>query len=334
MSNLHEQNIIPEFKRGRGRPKKNQIINNGDKKNRPGSKLNDNNGLQNVHIKEASLIKTKDEIILHFPLISLNDIANRNNDNTKESYKLKKNDHHDIFIINDGNSITKSDSDCISNESNNIAVIELKQQLDEQKYLITHLNNEIENYKTLLNKYDLSNRNVSKINVLLVDTDSNNIIIPEKTNIACWWCGYNFDEIQCVLPENVYNDTWYISGNYCCVECADADNFARNDSSVWNRHSLLKQLYNLENIVPTPDKRIFDKYGGPTKYEDFKNNSHKCDKAYRLIMPPMASIIPLVEETNIDSTRVSITMNDIKRNTKLKRTKPLPGVKENIFAKF
>jgi len=51
-------------------------------------------------------------------------------------------------------------------------------------------------------------------------------------------------------------------------------------------------------------------------------------------MPPMASIIPLVEETNIDSTRVSITMNDIKRNTKLKRTKPLPGVKENIFAKF
>jgi hypothetical protein len=326
MSNLHDQNNAPEFKRGRGRPKKNQIINNGEKK----KKFNDNNISQNVHIKEASLIKTKDEIILHFPLISLNDITYKNNNNLKE----KKNDLHDIFTINDGNSVTKSDSDCISNESNNIIVIELKQQLDEQKYLITHLNNEIENYKILLNKYDLSNRNVSKINVLLVDADDNKVIIPEKTDIACWWCGHNFDDVQCVLPENVYNDTWYVSGNYCCIECADADNFARNDSSVWNRHSLLKQLYNLENIVPTPDKKIFDKYGGPKKYEDFKKNSHKCDKAYRLIMPPMASIIPLVEETNIDSTRVSITMNDIKRNTKLKRTKPLPGVKENIFAKF
>ena len=48
-------------------------------------------------------------------------------------------------------------------------------------------------------------------------------------------------------------------------------------------------------------------------------------------MPPMASIIPLVEEITNDSTRVAVTISDIKKNTKLKRTKPLPNVKENIF---
>jgi hypothetical protein len=51
-------------------------------------------------------------------------------------------------------------------------------------------------------------------------------------------------------------------------------------------------------------------------------------------MLPMASIIPLVEETIIDNTRVSITMNELNKNAKLKRTKPLPGVnKENMFSK-
>ncbi len=330
MNNLNNQNNEPEFKRGRGRPKKNQTINCVDKK----KKLNDNNIAPNVHIKEASLLKTKEEIILHFPLISLSDITYNNNNNDDNIVKEKKNDPRDIFTINDGYSITKSDSDCLSNESNNLAIIELKQQVDEQKYLINHLNSEIENYKLLLNKYDLSSRNISKINVLLVDVDSNNIIIPEKSDKACWWCGYDFEEVQCVLPENVYNDVWYISGNYCCAEYADADSFARNDSSVWNRHSLLKQLYNLENIVPTPDKKVFTRYGGSKNYEEFKKNSHKCDKAFRLIMPPMASIIPLIEETTVDNTRVSITMNDLKRNTKLKRTKPLPGVKENIFARI
>ncbi len=327
LNTQNNQNNEPEFKRGRGRPKKNQIVNNDKKK-----KLHDN-APSNVHIKEASLIKTKDEIILHFPLISLSDITYRNNGNDN-AVKEKKNDPRDIFTINDGNSITKSDSDCLSNESNNIAVIELKQQVDEQKYLINHLNSEIENYKSLLSKYDLASRNISKINVLLVDVDNGDTIIPEKSDKACWWCGYDFDDVQCVLPENVYNDVWHVSGNYCCAECADADSFARNDSSVWNRHSLLKQLYNLGNIVPTPDKKVFTRYGGTKNYEEFKKSSHKCDKAYRLILPPMASIIPLIEETIVDNTRVSITMNDLKRNTKLKRTKPLPGVKENIFARI
>jgi hypothetical protein len=318
-----QDNIEPEFvKRRRGRPKKNQVIGNYEKKKKP----LDNIPMANVHVREAPLNKVKDEIILHFPLITLSDISRINNNNFP---KERVNDPHDIFTINDGN-YSSSDYNNDS-ESNNIAIIELKQQVDEQKYIINNLNNEISNYKTLLNRYDLANRNVSKINVLMVNTDDNNIIIPETTDIACWWCGYNFTDTQCILPENVYNDVWYVGGNYCCVECAAADNFARNDSSVWNRYSLLKQLYNIENIIPAPDKRVFTKFGGTVIYEDFKKNAHKCDRSYRLIMPPMASIIPLVEESVIDSTRVSITMNDLKRNAKLKRTKPLPNVKDNLF---
>lgn len=321
-SQISQNNNEQEFvKRGRGRPKKNQIM-GYEKKKKP----LDNVAHTNVHVKEAPLTKVKDEIILHFPLISLSDISRVN----VEYYpKEKKNDLHDIFTINDGNYST---SDCNNDsEPNNIVIIELKQQLEEQKGVISNLHNEITNYKTLLNKYDLANRNVSKINVLLINVDNNAIIIPETTEVACWWCGYNFTDTQCILPENVYSDIWYVSGNYCCVECSAADNFARNDSGMWNRYSLLKQMYTLEQIIPTPDKRVFTKYGGPIIYEDFKKNSHKCDRVFRLIMPPMASIVPLVEESVVDSTRVSVTMNDLKRNAKLKRTKPLPNVKDNLF---
>jgi hypothetical protein len=322
MANIPEQEYV---KRGRGRPKKNQMVNNYEKKKKPV----ENDMLGNVRVKEASLTQVKDEIILHFPLITMSDIMHKNSEQENEI----KNDPHDIFTINDGNlSNTKSDSDYNMSEGlNNIAVIELKQQIDEQKYIISSLQNEIENYKSLMEKYDLSNRNVSKINVLLIDTNTDNIIIPESTEIACWWCSHNFTEVQCVLPENIYNDNWYVGGCYCCIECAAADNFSRNDSNVWNRYSLLKQLYKVDNIVPTPDKRIFTKFGGEIIHENFKKNAHKCDKIYRMIMPPMASIIPLVEETTNDSTRVSVTMNDLKRNVKLKRSKPLPNVKDNLF---
>lgn len=330
---MEEVNKIaePEVKRGRGRPKKNQMGNNYEKK----KKNNDNQQFSHVHIKEASLTKTKDEIILHFPLISLNDITYQNNkdENFPKPVKEKKNDPHDIFTINDGNnSSTKSDSDYNdNNEANNFAVVELRQQVTDLKQTVATLNKEIDTYKKLLNKYDLANRNVNKIDVLLTNATFD-CIIPETTANACWWCSHTFDDVQCVLPENVYNDMWYVSGCYCCVECAAADSFDRNDSNVWNRYSLLKQLYKLNNILPTPNKKVFTKFGGPIIYETFKMKSYKCDRTYRLIMPPMASVVPLVEESVIDSTRVSISLNDLKRNAKIKRSKPLPGVKENLFS--
>lgn len=315
----------PEFiKRGRGRPKKNQIMGHYEKK----KKTLDNTPLTNVQIKEASLTKVKDEIILHFPFITMNDIIPKNDGSMQ---KEKKNDPHDIFTINDGNSSTKSDSEYNnSNESNNITIIELRQLLDEQRCTINNLTTENNNYKAALNKYDSTSRNVTKIDVLLVDCDGE-CIIPEKTDIACWWCTHNFDDVQCVLPESECNGVWCVGGVFCTVECAAAESFARDDSNVWGRYSLLKELYKREIITPTPDKRIFTKFGGKIDYIKYKNNCHKCDKAYRLIMPPMASIVPLVEEISIDSTRVSVTMNDLKRNTKLKRTKPLPNVKDNLF---
>jgi hypothetical protein len=313
-------NETENVKRGRGRPKKNQTTNNFEKKKRA---FDDN---MNVLVKEASLTKARDEIILHFPLITMSDIMRNNNEQTQP----KTHNPHDIFTINDDNySSTKSDSDY--NNENNYAILELKQQLDEQKATINNLTEEINSYKSIINNYELSNRNVTKIDVLMVDVDNGDIIVPETTHIACWWCSHTFPDVQCVLPENIYSDKWYVGGCYCCVECSAADSFSRNDSNVWNRYSLLKQLYKVDNIMPTPDKRIFKKFGGPVIYEEYKKSAHRCDKTFRLILPPMASIIPMVEEITSDSTRVSITMNDLKRNTKLKRTKPLPNVKDNIF---
>jgi hypothetical protein len=118
----NQNNNVTEFKRGRGRPKKNQTVNNNEKK----KKMNDN-VILNVHIKEASLSKPKDEIILHFPFISLNDISYKNTPK-----KEPKNNPHDIFTINDGTTSTKSESDCLS-ENNNVNYIELIQQLESQK---------------------------------------------------------------------------------------------------------------------------------------------------------------------------------------------------------
>lgn len=326
MYHMENLNKDPEQKRGRGRPKKNLMGNNHEKKR----KINDN--INNTHIKEASLSKAKDEIILYFPSITLSDINYKKDNSESVENKISP---HDIFTINEGNTSSKSDSDYDTNqESNNILVTELKQKITEQKYTINTLNEEIEKYKLLLSKNDLPCRNVTKMNVFLVDIVSGECIIPESTSIACGHCSHNFNDVQCVLPEYIYDDKWHVGGCYCCVECAAADSFSRNDADVWNRLSLLKDLYKVDVIIPTPDRRIFKKFGGPVDYDVYKNNIHKCDRNYRLIMPPMASIIASTEQTTLDPTRVSISMSDLKHNAKLKRSKPLMGAKDNIFSYY
>ena len=320
-----------QVKRGRGRPRKSQSIKNDIIKTT--SKKN---------TKSIQREDYEDEIILHLP-ISLKDISNPNK-NSQDVFD--DNSEPDEFNVNGENSnpdtniftINEIHSDSSSNSSNyevnNVYVYDLKQKIKEQEKSIKKLTKELDEYKSLItedNKNGTNDRKVHKMNINLFDVHSKKQIVVEKTKIACWWCTYNFDNPPCFLPDNYVDDKFYVFGCFCTFNCAAAYNLNLDDASIWNRYSLLKQLYNLENIIPTPDKRVFTKFGGPKIYEDFKKNSHKCDRAFRLIMPPMASIVPLVEESVIDSTRVSITMNDLKRNAKLKRTKPLPNVKDNLF---
>jgi len=310
------------LRRGRGRPRKNQILstNSGNKKNKI------------IKLDKSTTEKNEDdeEIILHLP-ISFKDL----NVNKTSQINKQISPNTNIFTINDINSDSATDS-C---EDNDIIVQDLKDKIKDQEKQIQNLEKEIMEYKNIMIE-DTSkvgnNRKVYKMNLNFIDIHSGTQIVREKTDIACWWCGYNFDTVPCFIPDKIYNDTYYVFGCFCSFNCAAAYNLKMDDAFVWDRYSLLKRLYNItdethEDINIAPPRETFSRLGGPLTYEDYKKNCKKCSKEYRFIMPPMTSIVPLIEEGHVDNTKVNISLAELNKKSNLRRSKPLPNTRTTLF---
>ena len=131
-------------------------------------------------------------------------------------------------------------------------------------------------------------------------------------------------------------------GNFCSCNCAASYIFDSNDNSdeIWEKFSLLNSLYlgnNIETIKLAPSKLCLKKFGGKLSIEDFRNLSLNSSKDYKIIMPPMISLIPTLEEVNLDITKKknfvpldSDKLQQVNTEFKLKRSKPLPEFKNTL----
>jgi hypothetical protein len=163
---------------------------------------------------------------------------------------------------------------------------------------------------------------------------------PKVSNIKCFWCCHNFDNIPCALPFSYSDNTFYVFGNFCAPECAAAYNFesGADDKDIWERYSLLNHLYSLIYDIPdltiklAPPKLALKIFGGTLTVEDFRECNTDYLKNYKIVLPPMVSIIPSLEEIKKDTLRkkdsyyVPIDKERIKKvhnDLRLKRNKPM-----------
>jgi len=338
IENSKQSNNQQAVKRGRGRPRKNQVMNDVDK-----NKKNKNVQLSKPINKNLNKKELDEEIILHLP-ISFKDLNNMKSESnavfenkTTTSSNNNNNQDINIFTINDIGSDPNSDSSNF--EVNDVVVHDLKHKIKEQEKVIIKLEKEINECKALLNDDNangVNNRKVSKMNLNLIETNTGTPVTVEKTNIACWWCTHNFDTLPCFIPEKIIDGNYYVFGCFCSYNCAATYNLKMDDSYIWNRYSLLKKLYNAihggtDDISLAPPREIFSKFGGTLTYEDYRKNCKKNTKEYRFIMPPMTSIVPLIEEGYTDTTKVNVSLADLNKKNMLKRNKPLPTVKNTLF---
>jgi hypothetical protein len=160
---------------------------------------------------------------------------------------------------------------------------------------------------------------------------------PSSTNIDCLWDCHSFDTEPYGIPIQKINGVFHMFGNFCSPECAVAYNFELNqDSNVWERYSFLNYLYNdNEPIFIANSKLLLRRFGGRYSIEEYRKlNINK--KKYNIVLPPVISVIPTIEEINYDlfgDGLFSIDKDRIKKATddyKLKRTKPLPNYKNTL----
>lgn len=131
---------------------------------------------------------------------------------------------------------------------------------------------------------------------------------PTSTSIACWYDGHQFDGPPCSLPVEYKNGVFKCKGVFCSPECAAAFNFKEDSDGgdKWEQYSLLVFLY--RRIYKNPSLRIklasskfvLNTYGGNITIKDFRANNSNPDKTFKIVMPPMISILPVSQLVEID----------------------------------
>jgi hypothetical protein len=171
--------------------------------------------------------------------------------------------------------------------------------------------------------------------------------IPDRVEVACFWCCHTFDNKPIILPIRDQGDYIQVSGNYCSPECAMAHLFDLHQDSYarWEQLSLLNRLYGQAvggPIKPAPPKQILKLFGGPMTIEAYRSLVRQGTLRVDTHLPPMVSLLATMDTKPIDFYDVSLTKNvmeTVKERLakaeevlKLKRTKPLKAWESTLDA--
>ena len=131
---------------------------------------------------------------------------------------------------------------------------------------------------------------------------------PSKTNIDCMWDCHSFNTEPFGLPIKKFNNILYMFGNFCSPECAAAYNFTMDDENIWQRYSLLNEIYsNNKAINIANSKLLLTKFGGIYNINDYRIKN--LNKNFALNVMPIISYIPKLEEISYNYTNTNKVTN-------------------------
>ncbi len=309
-------------KKRRGRPKKTQMLS-------PGPKIKQHNISDDEEQEE-------DEIILHLPLskedLKMFNACGVDVDNVMSNSNTNINPNN---INNNSSSSEEQDDSDKTNDYN----------LKQYSYIIKKLKDENDELKKFINEltpmYFTEVKKIYPVDLKLFDMQ-NNVLIPKKTNICCFWCTYQFDWLPTYLPEKYSDGKFYVTGCFCSFNCKAAYNLKLMDSKVWERYSLIKQLYymiNKDKIKSIADIEInvagpielLEKFGGPMSITEYRKNSKILGREYHKLIPPFLPITVGFEETTnskLSNKNLNINsyLNAKSDNVLIKRNKPVSNI--------
>jgi hypothetical protein len=201
-------------------------------------------------------------------------------------------------------------------------------------------------------KCKLSTHYSEKLMVLFQDSNRYQKL-PEKTEIACFWCCHSFPSAPCAIPSHILDEIWYMYGNFCSPECSTAYLFKeRIDNHVqWERYALLNSLYAEDaqiphgspcGIRPAPPREVLRMFGGSMDISEYRTIVHEKRLRVDVLTPPMVSIIQTMDTKPIDfydqNLKNVFIRNDIQhkynapgaQGLRLRRTKPVKSRESTV----
>lgn len=313
-------------KKRRGRPKKTQMLS-------PNPKIKN-------HISDDEE-QEEDEIIMHLA-ISKEDIKKFSSGDMEIGELLDDHNNSKTNIdINESNELTNTSTD---DKEDSEQKEKINYNLKQYGFIIKKLKDENDELKKYLAEirpmyFTEVKNNMYPVDLKIFDMQ-NNILIPKKTNTCCWWCTYQFDWLPSFLPEKYSDSKFYITGCFCSFNCCAAYNLRLNDSKIWERYSLIKQMYymiNKDKIKSITDIEIniagpielLEKFGGPMNINDFRKNSKILGREYHKLIPPFVPITTVFEETTnskISGKNINTLITSRAENMLMKRNKPVSNI--------
>jgi hypothetical protein len=341
-------------KRGRGRPKK--VIHEDDKEDLKEllfKDIEEGSGDDSNSNSESS--SEEEEIILHMP-ISFKDVDNFNTETevegkntieeslkvTTDITKSDKSQDKNIFTIADMSCDESSSDDDEYGEDYGEGAREMVEQIKSKDGQIRKLEGIINELKSILTEHYGSSKDPISVFKMLTDllrTEDGKQVVVEKTKLVCWWDSEQFDTPPCFLPEKFIDGKFHIVGNFCSKECAAAYNISLDDYKVGERKSLQIKCHNMvhptnqiSDIDCAPPWQFHEKYGGIYNTDEFRNKNTLNKVEHRYIMPPMVTIVPYLERSIQENTRLKrLICDDSKDDLVLKRSKPLPNSQNTLI---
>jgi hypothetical protein len=163
--------------------------------------------------------------------------------------------------------------------------------------------------------------------------------LPDRTDIACFWCAHTFEWRPCVIPEREVGGVYNVYGNFCTPQCGVAYLLSESlDPHVrWERMALLHRIYDNAGkgrIFPAPARESLKLFGGPMSIETYRATMSEGAVRVDVHMPPMVSILGSIDTKPIDFFDTSLRQGaggavapqlpkPVEGGLRLKRTKPL-----------
>lgn len=282
---------------------------------------------ENIDSKITNQSNKSDNTALHHLCDKCNSVKHKDENNSSDDESVHSDDSdmkNDIFITGNISTMTENE-------------IRQEKKINELQKTIEILNHKLVNTNTEKKRQLFKNTSTVTVN----GTHTKN------AQSRCWHCVHEFEGDAIGLPEKFHNNTFHVFGIFCSFNCALKYNYNMNDTKIWTRTSLLHMMYNqyyeqqdenedkeitAHKIQPAPPREQLTVFGGSMTIEQFRNSSNN-NKSYRMILPPMVSIMPLIEEDyrtkcniKISNSNIPIDMNNLvkaNKSLKLKREKPL-----------
>lgn len=328
---------VPKKRGRKPKPKPENEITEPKEYKKRGRKPKNKYSVTNLKTLEQSSVNNINNIILHLPISSaliydeINDINNLSYDpNIMEEPKpfdpYDNNMNINFENINDKNEEIKDNENTNKKENNIETNKETNTIITETITNIKIINNENkQNNETT--KYIESNDNkIFKRNILNIMFEfingNNKNEWPSETNIHCIWCCHSFENVPCAIPVKYEKEKFYMKGCYCSFNCAAAFIFDIKNNKMWEEYSLLnllyKKIYNIPNIKikPAPSKYLLKIFGGYMDINEFRENFNQLTKVYKILFPPLISIIPQVEENILNKNKMLSNNKGLLENNK------------------